>query len=101
MKYVPEFETDVILDEIVDFGVTFRKIRKQYPLNKFICLDLNTKHFHLKEKPYRWVREVEKFIVYPWEGSLEDKRKLVLESLNIKNIPRERLYAGQSITFEL
>ena len=62
-----ENEKDVIIDEIVDFGMVLRRYKRKYPKNLFICLHLNTKHFKQKTKPDFYVREVEKFIIYPWE----------------------------------
>lgn len=68
IKNKPELPTDVIVDEIVDFGLTLKTYKRKYPNNLFVCIDLNKKHFKLKFKPDFYVREVDKFIVYPWEN---------------------------------
>lgn len=60
-------DDDVIIDEIVDFGLTFRRWKKKHPKNLFVCLHINKKHFKQQIKPDFYVREVDKFIRYPWE----------------------------------
>lgn len=60
-------EKDVVVDEIVDFGVVFKHYKKQHPKNLFVCLHINKKNFKLEVKPDFYVREVEKFTRYPWE----------------------------------
>jgi hypoxanthine phosphoribosyltransferase len=84
LKERVEGKNDVIVDEIVDFGLTFHKIKKLYPRNLFVCLHLNKNNFKLKKKPDFFVKKVSKYIVYPWErkfGELtnptnEDKKKV-------------------------
>ena len=68
MKNKPDNKNDIIVDEIVDFGLTLKTYKKKFPDNLFVCIDINKRHFKLKNiKPDFYVREVNKFIVYPWE----------------------------------
>lgn len=60
-------EDDVIFDEIVDWGITFKKWKKKHPVNLFVCLHFNKNHFSQTTEPDYYVREVSKFIKYPWE----------------------------------
>jgi hypoxanthine phosphoribosyltransferase len=71
IKYEVQNDTDVIVDEIVDFGLTLQRYKIKYPNNLFVCIHLNTKNYKLKNiKPDFYVEEVENvFIVYPWEES--------------------------------
>lgn len=66
-------EDDVIFDEIVDWGMTFKKWKKKHPNNLFVCLHFNKNHFCQSNKPDYYVREVNKFIKYPWEVNEEGK----------------------------
>ena len=58
---------DVIIDEIVDFGMTFKRIKKEHPKNIFVCLCLNSRNFRFKIKPDFYVIEIDKWAVFPWE----------------------------------
>ncbi len=67
IKEKVENKYDVIIDEIVDFGMVFKSYKKKYPDNLFVCVHLNKNNFKLKQKPDFYVSEVDKYIVYPWE----------------------------------
>ena len=67
LKMTVTSEKDVMVDEIVDYGTTFRKFKKLFPSNVFVCLHLNTKHFKYEVQPDYHVREVSSWVVYPWE----------------------------------
>lgn len=61
-------DNDVIIDEIVDFGMTLKSWKRKYPNNSFVCLYLNSKHFKFcKMKPDFYVEEVDKWLCFPWE----------------------------------
>jgi len=63
-------DKDVIIDEIIDFGMTLKSYKRKYPNNLFVCLHLNKKNFRpekQKVKPDFYVKEVDKFVRYPWE----------------------------------
>ena len=67
LKEKVELITDLLIDEIVDFGETFKRYKKEYPENLFVCLDFNKSHYKFKTLPDFYVREVKDWIVYPWE----------------------------------
>lgn len=67
IKFQRTSDKDVFVDEIVDFGLTLKRYKKEHPKNLFVCMDLNVNHFKLKIVLDFYVREVDKFIVYPWE----------------------------------
>ena len=60
-------EKDIFIDEIVDFGMTFREIQKKFPNNLFVCLHLNQNHYRFRKFPDFYIRKVTDWIVYPWE----------------------------------
>ncbi len=66
---------DVIIDEIVDFGMTFRNWKRKYPDNMFVCLHLNSKNFKFVKKPDYYVEEVKDYIVYPWEPKDKEMKR--------------------------
>lgn len=69
-----ELNSDVIIDEIVDSGITLKKIKKLYPNNLFICLHVNKINFKLiKIKPDYFCDYVDKYVIYPWEKSITIK----------------------------
>ena len=61
-------KNDVIVDEIVDSGLTMKTAKKEYPENIFVSLYLNSKHFKLRKiKPDYYVEPVDKWCVFEWE----------------------------------
>lgn len=68
MKEIVDNVNDVIIDEIVDFGMTFRRKKKKYPKNLFVTLYLNSKNYKYEDiVPDYYIKKVNKFIVFPWE----------------------------------
>ena len=67
IKEKPTSIKDVFVDEIVDFGMTYRRIYRKYPKNLFVCLYFNKKHYNYKKKPDFYVKIVENWCVFPWE----------------------------------
>lgn len=66
--YEVKQKTDVIIDEIVDFGMTLKRYKKKYPDNLFICYHVNKNNFKEKNiKPDFFCEYTENYIIYPWE----------------------------------
>jgi hypothetical protein len=61
-------DSDVIIDEIIDSGLTLKSTKQKYPRNLFVSLYFKSKNFKLlRTKPDFYVEEVDKWCVFPWE----------------------------------
>ena len=65
---------DIIVDDVIDFGITFKRYKKKYPNNCFVSWCLNRIHFKLNQKPDFHVRDVEGYVILPWE--IKDKENI-------------------------
>ena len=87
LKIKVDCDDDILIDDIVDFGITMKRYKRKYPKNIFVALHLNSKNFKLKQnKPNFYVKKVENFIVYPWEKDIESWETLGIHPKKVEYI---------------